>query len=318
MSQKPKQSKGFTAYAWTFVGYLMAVILFGAWVRITHSGAGCGDHWPTCHGDFVPFAPSVETMIEYTHRLTSGFLGILGLVLVGWAAKLFGARHRVFWAAVVTLLFIIFEALIGAGIVLAELVTDDDSVARAVVISIHLLNTLTLSGAAALTAWWSSGKPLPQWSDAKKSLQWLLGLSVVGLVITSMSGAVTALGDTLFPVDPTVGGGLFDRVRGDLSPAKHFLVRLRIIHPVIAVLTSVFLVAVTTIVRTSEVSDTAKKASIYVLVFVIGQVIIGIVNIYLGAPGWIQLVHLGLAQTVWIAVLIMGNEALQKVRKLES
>ena len=142
------EPKAFARYAWAFVAYLLAVILFGAWVRITHSGAGCGSHWPTCNGDLVPLAPSIETIIEYTHRLTSGALGILGLVLVGWAAR--QRRRRVLVAALVTLFFIILEALIGAGLVLKELVADDDSAARAIVISLHLVNTLMLTGAAAL------------------------------------------------------------------------------------------------------------------------------------------------------------------------
>lgn len=309
-TKPPTPSNKFVAFAWAFVGYLIAVILFGAWVRITHSGAGCGDHWPTCHGEVIPFAPSTETMIEYTHRLTSGLLGILGLVLVGWAWLRHGARHRVFWASVLTLLFIIFEALIGAGIVLAELVADDDSIARAVVIAIHLVNTLTLSGAAALTAWWASGHKPPRLAT-KGALKWLLGLGLVGLIVTSMTGAVTALGDTLFPVDPTLGHGLFDRVRDDLSPANHFLVRLRIFHPVIAVLVSIFVAAVTVIISTAEVSKLAKRAAAILLVAICAQVAAGAVNIYLAAPGWMQLIHLGMAQIVWIAMLLTANEALQ-------
>jgi heme A synthase len=306
----PRETRSkFTTYAWAFVGYLIAVILFGAWVRITHSGAGCGDHWPTCHGEVIPFAPSTETIIEYTHRLTSGVLGIFGLILVGWAWVRYNAKHRVFWASVVTLAFIVLEALIGAGIVLAELVTDDDSVARAVVISIHLINTLTLAGAASLTAWWSNGRELPNLSKVG-TLKWLFGIGFLALILTSMSGAVTALGDTLFPVDPTLGQGVFDRVRGDLSPANHFLVRLRIIHPIVAVLSSVFLIMLSSIIRTSEVSQTTRRGALVLLVAVCLQVGIGVANIYLGAPGWIQLVHLALAQLVWVALLITANEAL--------
>lgn len=314
MSQSNAPRNRFAIFAWTFLGYLIAVVLFGAWVRITHSGAGCGDHWPTCHGEVVPLAPSLETIIEYTHRVTSGLLGVLGLVLVGWAWRRYSTKHRVFWASLVTLIFLVFESLIGAGLVLGELVADNDSIARAVVIGIHLVNTLTLAGAATLTAWWASGGRRPRWrADTpahRGALKWLLGLSVAGVVVTSMMGAITALGDTLFPVDPTVGQGLFDRVRDDLSPAKHFLVRLRIVHPVVAVAVSVFIIALTSIIRTSEVSRTAKKAALGLLIVVVAQVAVGAANIYLGAPGWMQLVHLGLAQGVWVVLLITTNEVL--------
>ncbi|AWV89447.1 COX15/CtaA family protein [Bradymonas sediminis] len=306
-----KPQRRYRDFAWAFVVYLILVALFGAWVRITHSGAGCGDHWPSCHGEIIPLAPSVETIIEFTHRLSTGVLGILSIGLLGWAAKLYGIRHRVSVAAIITIVFIIFESLIGAKLVLSELVADNDSVARAVVIALHLVNTLALTGSAGLCAWWASGGKTPS-KGAKQSLKVMLGLSIVLIVITSMMGAVTALGDTLFPVDPTLGHGLFDRVRGDLSAANHFLVRLRIIHPVIAVGASVLLIALTTTIRTGEVSAVAKKAAGVVLALVVAQLLIGSTNIYLGAPGWMQIIHLALAQALWITLLITTCEALAR------
>jgi heme A synthase len=303
--------KRFASFAWGFLFYLLLVILFGALVRISFSGAGCGDHWPTCHGEIIPPSPSTETMIEYTHRLTSGVLGILGLVLVGWAWKKFGSASRIFWASVVTLLFIIFEALIGAGIVLAELVDRDDSIARSVIIAIHLVNTLMLTGSAALAAWWGSGGSVP---DLKRDsrLKWLIGAGMLGIVLTSMSGAITALGDTLFPVDPTVGDGMFDRVRDDLSATKHFLVRLRIIHPIVAVLTAGYLIVLSTIVRTADVTERTRQLGVIVLALTVIEVIAGVVNIWLHAPGWMQMTHLFLAQTLWIALVLLGVEALDR------
>lgn len=296
-------SRAFSRYALFFLFYLLAVILFGAWVRITGSGAGCGAHWPTCHGEVIPRAPTVKTIIEYTHRLTSGALGIFALVLVGWAGIRFRARP-VFWASLITFIFVIIEALIGAGIVLAELVADDDSVARAIVIAIHLVNTLILTGAATLVAWWSTGKPAPKFRLAT-TLTWLLTIALFGIILTSMSGAVTALGDTLFPVDPTHGEGLLERMRGDLSPAKHFLVRLRILHPIIAVITAAYIVVITWIIRLRDLSTEAEKWASITLTLVFAQTIIGGINILLKAPGSIQLAHLLAAQMTWIALLIL-------------
>jgi cytochrome c oxidase assembly protein subunit 15 len=293
----------FTRFAWVFLAYLLLVILFGAWVRITHSGAGCGSHWPTCHGHIVPLDPSIETIIEYSHRLTSGLLGIVGLVLVGWAARSFGGRHRVTAASIVTLLFIVLEAAIGAGLVLKELVASDDSVPRAIVISLHLVNTLLLTGSAALAAWWSTdARPI-----APRALgvgTWILAAGLLALLATSMTGAVTALGDTLFPVGATEGAGLFERMTDDLSPAKHFLVRLRIIHPVVAVVAAGIVYGVGAWAREHARDPRTPRLARGLQHAVVAQVVVGFLNIALAAPGWMQLVHLLLAQAVWIAAVL--------------
>ncbi len=295
-----------TTFAWMFVFYLLGVILFGAWVRITGSGAGCGDHWPTCHGQVIPVAPSTKTVIEFTHRLTSGMCGIFGLALIIWA----WVKHRgsrIFYGALITMLFIIIEALVGAGIVLEELVADDDSVARALVISLHLVNTLILMAAASLTAWWSGGvqKRFTEVPRDRMISGVLLGLGIVLLIATSMSGAITALGDTLFPVDPTTGEGLMARVRDDLSATRHFLVRLRIMHPVIAIVTAAYgLFLGNRFLGDDERAGTRGWAMILCGAIVV-QVLIGVMNIALAAPGWIQLVHLLCAQVVWISLVLL-------------
>lgn len=301
--KETSSAKFFTIYSWAMLAYLLFVILFGAWVRITHSGAGCGSHWPTCHGDIIPFEPSIETMIEYTHRLTSGLLGIFGLISIGWAAKRFG-KSPILWATIITYFFILFEGAIGAGLVLGELVTDNDSVARAVVIALHLANTLSLTAAAGLTAWWSTGREIPRRFIPNKTT-WFLIAGLIALVITSMTGAVTALGDTLFPVDPTLTDGLAQRVRDDLSAANHFLVRLRIVHPFVAILTALYMLVLAYSLRLEKLSPTADRWTKIMATVVISQVLIGLLNIALAAPGWLQLVHLLLAQIVWLALVFL-------------
>lgn len=292
----------FTRYAWVFLAYLLLVILFGAWVRITHSGAGCGSHWPTCHGQIIPLAPSIETLIEYSHRLTSGLLGIFGLVLLAWAARRFG-RHRVTAASIVTLIFIVLEAAIGAGLVLQELVASDDSEARAIIISLHLVNTLLLTGSAALAAWWSTDAR-PVAPRALGTGTWIFAAGLLALVASCMTGAVTALGDTLFPVGATEGVGLFERVTDELSPANHFLVRLRIIHPVVAVVAAGIVYGVGAWAREHARDARTPRLARGLQHGVVAQVVLGILNIGLAAPGWMQLVHLLLAQLVWIALVL--------------
>lgn len=290
----------FGRFAWAFLAYLLFVILFGAWVRITHAGAGCGSHWPTCNGEVVPLSPSIETVIEFTHRLTSGVLGPVGIVFLVWASK---QSRRVFVAAAVTVVFIVIEALVGAGLVLRELVADDASLARAVVISFHLVNTLILTAAASLTAWWTTHRGPLGWPPQRSTLA-ITGL-LGALVLTSMTGAVTALGDTLFPVD--LSAGLLAHVPSDLSPESHFLVRLRIIHPIVAVGTAGFGIVICGSFGEHRVKDVRRLAS-WLRVAILTQVGAGLFNVLLAAPGWMQLAHLLIGQLVWIlAILLMES-----------
>ncbi len=292
----------FSNAAWAFVLYLLGVILFGAWVRITHSGAGCGSHWPTCHGEIIPLDPSIETMIEFTHRLTSGMCGIFGLGLLIWAFVRF-RWTRTFWAVVVTMFFVVLEAAIGAGLVLNELVESDDSVARAIIIALHLVNTLFLTGAASLAALWSTGRRLPAWSALARG-HWRFILALLAILLTSMTGAITALGDTLFPVDPALGQGVLDHVREDLSHTSHFLVRLRIVHPMLAIASALYLFFFGHRAWTRVHDPVAKQWALALMWFVGIEVGVGMTNIALAAPGWVQIIHLLVAQGVWICALL--------------
>ncbi|HVZ33836.1 MAG TPA: COX15/CtaA family protein, partial [Polyangiaceae bacterium] len=214
----------FACFAVLLLAYLLFVIVFGAWVRITGSGAGCGAHWPSCRGELVPRTPSQATLIEYTHRLTSGLLGLLALALPLWARRVLPAGHparRASWAA---LLFVGVEAAIGAALVKNGLVAQDDSVARAVVVALHLVNTLLLTGSTALAALWAWPTQESPGSARVTRRVGLAGVALVGLCLVAASGAVTALGDTLFPVASSAA----------VAASRHFLVQLRILHPLIA------------------------------------------------------------------------------------
>jgi heme A synthase len=177
-------------------------------------------------------------------------------------------------------------------------------VARAVVISLHLVNTLILMGAAALTAWWAGGEPAFELSRRTRLRPWLF-LAMALMIVTSMTGAVTALGDTLFPVDPTLGDGLLARIRDDLSPANHFLVRLRIVHPFVAVVAAAVIFGVSGIVRYSSEDQTARRLAVGLAATVGLQTILGVVNVALHAPGWMQLAHLATAQVLWVFLVLI-------------
>src|SRR3954468_6925819 len=145
--------KRFAAYAWVVTALTLAVILWGAYVRASRSGDGCGAHWPLCNGSVVPDATHAKTLVEFAHRATSGLAFLLVVALVVWAFRAFRRGHAVRAAAVASGVFIVTESLIGAGLVLLRLVADNASVARALYLSVHLVNTFLLVAALALTAW---------------------------------------------------------------------------------------------------------------------------------------------------------------------
>ncbi|MEO1088050.1 MAG: COX15/CtaA family protein, partial [Acidobacteriota bacterium] len=246
----------FTRFAWFTLGYNMLVILWGAFVRATGSGAGCGSNWPLCNGEVVPRPEQIETIIEFSHRVTSGFALIFVFVLYMWARRLAERGEPVRSAAFWSLLFVIGEALIGAGLVLFELVADNDSMARGFSMSLHLGNTFLLLAALTLTAHWSGGGPTPKRfrgapGDKVARLFWL---SVGAVFVIGTSGAIAALGDTLFPA-----GSLAEGLRQDLSPTAHIFVQLRVLHPFLAFGGSLLLLSLVARVRKEKRPQPARR-----------------------------------------------------------
>ena len=274
-------------------------MLLGAVVRITGSGAGCGQHWPTCQGEVVHLPRTVESAIELSHRVTSGLSILAAIALPVWAFRIFPRGHGVRRAALASLGLMVVEALIGAALVLFRLVADDVSAARAVVLPIHLVNTSLLLGAMAIVAWGSARDALLlRWPA--EGVDWLLPAAMVGLLVVSGTGAVTALGDTLFPVAP--GVELTGKILADQAHYAHFLQRMRILHPVIAVAVGVSLLPVAQAVAAARPAASGWCRTIQVLVVV--QLAAGTVNVVLLAPGWMQVVHLALAVAVWLSLVL--------------
>lgn len=281
-------------YGWAYLGYLFAVILFGAWVRISGSGNGCGNHWPVCNGEIVPTAPNVKTIIEFTHRLTSGLSGFLGIGLLVWSWRQRAAHRWLFRAALASMVFLLLEAFIGAVLVKKELVANDASASRALVVALHLANTMLLTATAATVAWFA-GVRVPRTARVAGSL-WIA--AIVAFILTNMTGAVTALGDTLFPVQPALDGNLWARLRDDLSPSQHFLVRLRLIHPLVAVATALGMGLLFLRLLLRGAGPLAQLG----LGLIATQVSLGLLNVALAAPPWMQIVHLLVSQCVWVVV----------------
>lgn len=298
--------KRFATYAWIVLGYMLLVIMFGAFVRATGAGAGCGSHWPLCNGDIIPRPERIETAIEFTHRITSAISGILVLIMLFWGFRAFPKGHPVRLGAVLSTFFVITEGLVGAGLVLFELVAHNASVARTVSIAAHLINTFLLLASLTLTGWWGRGGGRLRLRD-QGTVGWLLALSFVAMLILGATGAITALGDTLFPA-----GSLAEGLSQDFDANAHFLVRLRVWHPVVAVATGIFLWYASSVIARRRASDNTRRfANLIKGLFVI-QLLAGFINVLLLAPVWMQLLHLLLADLVWIALVLLAAAALDR------
>lgn len=301
--------RSFTRYAWFVLAANVAVIAWGAVVRATGSGAGCGSHWPLCNGEVVPRAPSVETLIEFSHRATAGIVFLLVVGLLVAALRSFERGHPARLGAWLSMVFMVGEAAIGAGLVLFELVADNASMARALFMATHLGNTFLLLATLTLTAYWSGGGEAMRWRR-QGLLSPLFGLAFAGTMLIGMSGAVAALGDTLYPA-----GSLQEALRQDLSVTSVLLIRLRLYHPIIAVAVGIGLLVLVHLVRDSE-SAAARRwaATLRLLVFV--QVAAGGLNVLLLAPVWMQVVHLLLADVLWIYLVLTAAASLAASREV--
>jgi heme A synthase len=295
-------------FAWLVLAWNVAVILWGAFVRASGSGAGCGAHWPLCNGEVVPRAPALETMVEFVHRATSGVALLLVVALAAWVFRARPKGHPARRAAGASVVFILVEAAVGAALVLFGLVADNDSVARALFMAGHLANTFVLLACLTLAAHWC-GTDAPLRPVAVSRFGWLMGLGAIALVLVGKSGAVAALGDTLYPAQSILAG-----LAQDLSPTAHFLVRLRMLHPVLA-LAGVLLVALCCgrVLQATE-EPAVRRAAWTVSGLALLQLAAGIVNVALLAPVWMQIVHLLLADLLWIAFVLLAVRALSLVR----
>jgi len=294
------KSKSFAWFTWGVLVYNLCVILWGAFVRATGSGAGCGSHWPLCNGQVIPHSPQIDTIIEFAHRISSGISLMLVLVLFFWAFRLFSKGSPVRLGASLSLIFILSEALVGAGLVLFEWVAGDASSGRVVSMAVHLINTFLLLAALVMTGWWAYGGDRLKFQGQGASLLFF-AIGFAGIILLGISGAITALGDTLFP-SPSLSEGLAQ----DFNPAAHFLIRLRVWHPVIAVFLGFYLLFLSGMVALFRpVRSIRLFAGCLAGLFII-QLAAGIVNLLLLAPVWMQLLHLLLADLVWISLVLLA------------
>ena len=287
----------FAQSAWTVLAFNLLVILWGALVRASHSGEGCADRWPLCNGTLIPHAAEIATLIEFTHRVSTGiaFLSVVAMAI--WAFHSFRSEP-VFRSAVASLGFLIAEALLGAGLVLFRYTGTNATAGRAIYLAAHLANTLALLAALTLTAWWASGHRRIQWMNPQaRALGWV----IVAAILTAITGSITALSDTLFP-HASLNAGL----AADFSFASPILLRLRVLHPFIASAAGMFIA-----ITAARFRGQSRFADA-VITLVMLQIAAGGLNLVLLAPVWMQIVHLLIADLLWIALILLSASLLEQ------
>jgi cytochrome c oxidase assembly protein subunit 15 len=288
-------------FAWSVLAYFIAVILWGAVVRATGSGAGCGDHWPLCNGTVMQHAPRVDTMIEFMHRMTSGFSLLFVVGLAAWTFATASRGHLARWFAAASVAFTLIEAALGAFLVKLGLTAQSQSPLRAPYLALHLANTLLLLAALTLTAHFLGRQSGFLRREIRVVAPAAAITSVLALLTVGVTGSLTALGDTLFPAS-----SLASALSADFSAASGWLVRWRWTHPTVAFAAGAFLIwlAVRALRRPSHWDN--RGLAVLVLVLLAAQLVLGVLDVVLLAPVGLQIAHLLGADLLWAALVVLA------------
>jgi heme a synthase len=285
-------------YAWGVVGYNVLVILWGALVRATGSGAGCGNHWPLCNGEVIPLSPRLDTIIEFTHRCMTGgaTFVVIGLLVWTFRTTVKGQAARVM--ASVSMVLLLNEAILGALLVKLGYVTGNQSMGRVVVLSIHLSNTMLLLAALTLTAVLLGTGQMWRNLGVRGGRRLWAAVGLAATLVVGVSGSLAALGDTLFPAS-----SLRAAFAQDFAAGSPWLLRLRGIHPVSAVIAAIFVIWLVKQARETG----ARRLGTIVLSLLAFQFALGLADVVLLAPIWMQILHLLGADLYWIALVALAS-----------
>lgn len=300
-SSVARAPKALQRFAWTVLAYNVAVIVWGAAVRATGSGGGCGEHWPLCDGTLVVHHPAIATLIELSHRVTSGIDLVCVLTLFLWVFVRLPRRHLARAGVVAVIVFTFVEALLGALLVELGLVANNHSPIRAIYLGLHFTNTLLLLGALALTAHLLSRSAASLRGSVRLRAPRLALTGLIATLIVGVAGSLAALGDTLYPAH-----NLMAAIAQDFSPGSSWLLRIRWVHPALSFIAGAFICwLVVSALRRPEASS-ARPLAITVALLLGLQYALGVADVTLLAPTWIQMIHLLGADLLWISLVLLS------------
>jgi cytochrome c oxidase assembly protein subunit 15 len=288
-------------FAWGVLVYFIAVILWGAVTRATGAGNGCGNHWPLCNGTVVQHSPSLDTLIEFTHRITSGisFFSVVGLMV--WTFRTTVRGHMARATSVASVAFTLVEAILGAFLVKLGLTAQSQSPLRAPYLALHFTNTLLLVAALTLTAHLLSRKSGFARGKVHFSAPFAAVAAVILLLAVGVTGSLAALGDTLFPA-MSLGAAL----RQDFSATSEWLVRWRWTHLIAACAACVFLIWLVMKAARQKTHWDNRGLAATVLALLAAQYVLGVLDVLMLAPLWLQVSHLLGAELLWVALVVLA------------
>lgn len=307
----------FAKYAWFTLAYNLVVILWGVFLRASKSGDGCGQQWLTCHGEVIPSAPELKTVIEFSHRITSaldGFIviGLLVWAVLRWKSGKTESNKLILKMAAGSFILVIIEGLLGAGLVLTGNTAETLTAARPFWMAGHLITTLILLTFLTLTAWFASGGKRFDFKTEPKILLFL-GLGIFGFLLVGMSGSVAALSSMIFPSETLSQG-----ITKDFSETSHILLRLRVSHPILSILTSVYLIFLAGWLKAkAKNNQPVTRWSNILSLLILAQVGFGALTLFTLAPIVMQLGHLFLADAVWISFVLLSASVLAEQNEFE-
>ncbi len=304
MERETKLS-GFAKFTWFVLAYNIVVILWGVFLRASKSGDGCGQHWLTCHGELIPSAPQLKTIIEFSHRITSALDGLIVIGLLVWAILRWRSgksaqNNLVLKMAIGSFMFVIVAGLLGAGLVLTGNTAETLTAARPFWMAAHLITTLILLTFLTLTAWFAGGGKRFNFNVETK-VNVLLLLGVFGFLLVGMSGSVAALSSMIFPSETLTEG-----ITKDFAATSNILLRLRVSHPILSILTGIYFIFLAGWLRKkSENTAGVVRWSNVLTILILLQIGFGALTLLTLAPILMQLGHLFLADAVWISFVLM-------------
>jgi heme A synthase len=301
----------FRFYSWFTLGYSLLVILWGYFLRISESGDGCGTDWPLCHGAIVPTGANFPTWVEYVHRTSSGLVLVLVLALAVGAFRTFARGHPIRRGAGAALLLTVTESLFGAALVLFGLVAQDISTARILIRPFHVTNTFLLMASLGATAWWAHRRTrsLPA---LRHPLAPHLALGLLAILALAWTGSWTGLAATAFPAE-SISAGI-----GQYFAPEHLLIYLRMIHPAVAIVATLILLHLAARIRKSSPLPAARGLTTALGALAGAQLLVGPLTILLLNPPSLRLLHLFLADLLWLALVFLTLEILNGDPKEES